>query len=102
MSSGSAVPSLGVLQRWAAYHGRACVPLTETQRDRLDLLAELGGQATAHALCQHTGAPNTAAMHTRMMSMVRIGAVERLGAGKHGEPYRYRLTPVGEMMRVSS
>ena len=102
MSSASAVPSLGVLRRWAAYHGLACVPLTESQRDRLDLLSELGGQATAHGMCKHTGSHNTAAMHTRMMTMVRLGAVERQGEGTHGKPYRYCLTPVGHMMMVST
>jgi len=95
-------PSLGVVARWAAHLGRALVPLTDDQRDRLDVLAELGGEATVAEIIKHCGGGRVQNVHLRLMTMVRLGAVERKGDGTHGAPYLYALTPVGRVLQVNA
>jgi DNA-binding IclR family transcriptional regulator len=75
--------------------------MPEDQGDRLDLLAELGGEATARDVIEHEGGGRPQNTHARMQTMMRAGAVERHGKGTHSDPYRYRLTPVGELLRLN-
>jgi hypothetical protein len=95
-------PSLGLVRRWAALHGCVVRQLTETQRDRLDILAELGGTATAAQVCTHEGRSSPSQVHARYQTLVHAGAVDKVGKGEHGAPYRYRLTPVGDLLRLHS
>jgi hypothetical protein len=92
-------PPLSVLRRYAALHGCVVRYLTETQGDRIDILAELGGEATALQVVRHEGGKSASQVHARYQTLVQAGAVERVGQGQQGTPYRYRLTPVGELLR---
>lgn len=91
---------LPTLRRMAALHGCVVRHMPEDQGDRLDLLAELGGEATAREVIDHEGGGRPQNTHARMQTMMRAGAVERHGKGTHSDPYRYRLTPVGELLRL--
>jgi hypothetical protein len=93
-------PSLDLVRRWAALHGCVVRHLTEIQGDRLDILAELGGTATAAQVVKHEGRSSPSQVHARYQTLVHVGAVERLGKGEHGAPYRYELTPVGDLLRL--
>ena len=92
-------PPLSVLRRYAALHGCVVRYLTETQGDRIDILGELGGEASAMQVVRHQGASSASQVHAGYQTLVQAGAVERVGQGQHGTPYRYRLTPVGELLR---
>jgi len=91
---------LPTLRRMAALHGCVVRHMSEDQGDRLDLLAELGGEATARQIVRHEGGGAVQRAHSRMNTMIRSGTVDRLGTGKPSDPYRYRLTPVGELLRL--
>ena len=39
-------------------------------------------------------------MNARYQTLVHAGAVERIGEGRHTRPYVYRLTPVGDLLRL--
>lgn len=93
-------PDLMNVRRWAALHGCVVRHIPEDQADRLDLLAELGGEATARQIVRHEGGGAVQRAHSRMNTMIRSGTVDRLGTGKPSDPYRYRLTPVGELLRL--
>ena len=90
---------LSVLRRYAALHGCVVRYLTETQGDRIDILAELGGEASAMQVVQHEGGKSASQVHARYNTLVQAGAVEKVGTGVQGKPYRYRLTPVGDLLR---
>ena len=92
-------PGLGTVRRWAATHGCVVRYVTARQRDWIDLLAELGSEATAADIRRHEGSSTVQHVHTRMHKLMHVGAVERVGEGKPGRPYRYRITPVGELLR---
>ena len=92
-------PPLSVLRRYAALHGCVVRYLTETQGDRIDILAELGGEATALQVVQHEGGKSPSQVYARYNTLVQVGAVEKVGDGVQGRPYRYRLTPVGDLLR---
>jgi hypothetical protein len=92
--------SLGTVRRFAALHGCVVRHMPEDQGDRLDILAELGGEATVRAIIEHEGGGRPQNAHARMQTMMRAGAVERLGKGTHSDPYRYRLTPIGDLLRL--
>ena len=93
-------PDLATVRRWAALLGHVVKPIPEDQGDRLDVLAELGGEARAMEIIRHEGAGTPPRAHARMRTMMDVGAVERLGEGRPAKPYRYRLTPVGELLRL--
>jgi hypothetical protein len=93
-------PSLDLVRRWAALHGCVVRNLTEIQGDRLDILAELGGTATAAQVVKHEGRSSPSQVHARYQTLVHAGAVERIGDGRHARPYLYRLTPVGDLLRL--
>ena len=93
-------PGLPTVRRWAALLGHVVKPIPEDHADRLDVLAELGGEATAAQIIRHEGVGTPPRAHARMRTMMDVGAVERLGIGRPADPYRYRLTPVGELLRL--
>lgn len=93
-------PSLDLVRRWAALRGCVVRHLTEIQGDRIDILAELGGEASAAQVVKHEGGKSPSQVHARYQSLVHVGAVEKVGDGVHGKPYVYRLTPVGDLLRL--
>jgi hypothetical protein len=100
MKSDRFPPNLANVRRMAAVHGCIVRHIPEDQGDRLDLLAELGGEATAAQIIAHEGSGRPQGVHSRMQTLIRYGAAERSGKGTHSDPYRYRLTPIGEMLRL--
>lgn len=94
--------ALSVVQRWAAQHGQTVTPLTASERDLLDVLAELGGAATVRQIIEHTGQGKVNSWHARMGGALRAGSVERRAKWAPGRVTTYVLTPVGEMLRVSA
>jgi len=100
MKSDDFPPNLANVRRWAALHGCIVRHIPEDQADRLDLLTELGGEATARQIIAHEGSGRPSGAHARMQTLIRYGAAERTGKGTHSDPYRYRLTPIGEMLRL--
>ena len=94
--------SLGNAQRAAAVHGYVLRHPTQTVLDRLDLLAEVGGESTVYELAAHEGHDRPRDYHQRMHEVMALGLVSRSGEGRQGEPYRYRLTPAGDMLRFVS
>tara|TARA_R100000388_G_scaffold93381_1_gene77937 strand:+ start:1098 stop:1319 length:222 start_codon:yes stop_codon:yes gene_type:complete len=67
--------------------------------DRLDIIAELGGEATALEMVCHTGRGTPQNVHTRLRVLLRLGAFDQSGDGKNASPYRYKLTQIGELLR---
>jgi|DEB0MinimDraft_3_1074331.scaffolds.fasta_scaffold68378_2 hypothetical protein len=93
------LPSLERVRWWAARHGCVVVRATDNQVDRLDVLAELGGRATAREVQRHVGEGAVNHHHQRLARMVHVRAVDRSGVGVHGRPYVYGLTELGELLR---
>ena len=94
--------SMGNAQRAAAVHGFVLRRPTQAVLDRLDLLAEVGGEATVYELAAHEGHDRPTTYHQRMHELMALGLVVRSGEGRQGEPYRYKLTPVGDLLRFVS
>lgn len=83
----------------AASLGHVVRRVTEPEVDRLDIIAELGGEASAIEMVHHTGEGTPQNLNTRLRVLVRLGALKQEGSGKNGSPYRYSLTKVGELLR---
>ena len=94
--------SLDNAQRAAAVHGFVLRRPTQAVLDRLDLLAEVGGEATVYELAAHEGRDRPLNYHHRMHELIALGLVSRTGEGRQNDPYRYKLTPPGDMLRFVS
>ena len=62
--------------------------------DGLDILAELGGEATVGEVLAHIGSKNWSNAYHRLDTLVARGLVEAI----EGRPRRYRLTKAGRLL----
>jgi|DEB0MinimDraft_10_1074344.scaffolds.fasta_scaffold13202_8 DNA-binding IclR family transcriptional regulator len=77
------------IARLAACHGLVLYDATAAQLDHLELLQELGGQASCAELTAHTSLQPQRRWHSIYQILGRRGLAERI----EGKPIRYRLTP---------
>ena len=66
--------------------------------DGLDILAELGGEATVGEVIAHVGASHWSNAYQRLDTLVARGLVEVI----EGRPRRYRLTRAGRLLRAKA
>lgn len=66
--------------------------------DGLDILAELGGEATVGEVLDHVGASHWSNGYQRLDTLVARGLVEVI----EGRPRRYRLTRAGRLLRTKA
>jgi len=66
--------------------------------DGLDILAELGGEATVGEVLDHVGAASWSNAYQRLDTLAARGLVEVI----EGRPRRYRLTRAGRLLRTKA
>jgi len=85
-------------QRAAARIGRVVTKPSPNVIDRLELLAELGGEATISQMVQHEQGGLRCYYYERMQMLLALGLVVTKGRGIKCEPYRYCITQAGEWL----
>jgi len=85
-------------QRAAAKTGRVCVKPAANVIDRLELLAELGGEATIRQMVEHEQGGLRCYYYERMQMLMALGLVVTKGRGIKSWPYRYCITQAGEWL----
>lgn len=85
-------------QRAAAKTGRVVTIPAPNVFDRLELLAELGGEATISQMVQHEQGGLRCYYYERMQMLLALGLVATKGRGIKCEPYRYCITQAGQWL----